>query len=90
MQIVIGAATELSIIGGAYVAGASAIIGGHGFFLIIPGVVGVGIYELYRFYKNRKVKELYGGLRDNNNTEYALEWELYFKTLKNSNLLFLV
>ena len=94
LQIAIGAATELSIIGGAYVAGyvagASAIIGGLVFFLIIPGIVGVGIYELYRFYKYRKVKELYGGLRDNNNTEYALERELYFKTLKNSNLLFLV
>ena len=82
LRIAIGAATELSFIGGVYVAGASAIIGGLGLFLIIPGVVGVGIYEIYRFYKNRKVKELYEGLRDNTNTEYALERELYFKTLK--------
>lgn len=50
--------------------------------MFLPGIIGVGIYELYRIYKNYNVKELYKGLKDVNNAEYALERELYFKTLK--------
>ena len=80
LRFAIGAATEFLILGAAAFAGTSIVIG---VFTIIPGIIGIGIYELYRyFYKNKNVKELYEGLKDVNNRRYAIERELYYKTLK--------
>ena len=82
LRVAIGAATEFVFYGATVVIGISAIIGGLGFLFFLPGIVGVGIYEIYRIYKNSNVKELYKGLSDANNKEYDLERELYFQTLK--------
>ena len=82
MRIAIGAVTEFAYMGATIVAGISAFVGGIGVLMFLPGIIGIGIYELYRIYKNRNVKELYKGLKDSNNAEYALERELYYKTLK--------
>ncbi len=48
----------------------------------IPEIIGIGIYELYRIYKIKNVKELYEGLKDDDNKKYAIERELYYKILK--------
>ena len=82
IRIAIGAVTELTFLGSTYIAGISGFIAIIGIWSLIPGLIGMGIYELYRFYKNFKVKELYKGLRDTSNIEYNLERELYFKTFK--------
>ena len=79
MRLAIGAATEFTFMGAAAIAGLSTVIG---VLTIIPGIIGVGIYELYRIYKNKNVKELYEGLKNVNNRRYEIERELYYKTLK--------
>ena len=75
LRLAIGAATEFAFMGAVAIAGLSILT-------IIPGIIGIGIYELYRIYKNKNVKELYEGLKDVNNRRYAIERELYYKTLK--------
>jgi hypothetical protein len=79
LRLAIGAATEFAILGAVAIAGLSTVIG---VFTIIPGIIGIGIYELYRIYKNKNVKELYEGLKNVNNRRYEIERELYYKTLK--------
>lgn len=82
LRIAIGAVTEFTFIGARFVAGFSLFVGAIGFHSLIPGIIGIGIYEIYRIYENSNIKELYKGLKDANNSEYDLERELYFKTLK--------
>ena len=82
IRIAIGAVTEFTFIGASFVAGVSMFVGAIGFLSLIPGIIGIAIYEIYRIYKNSNIKELYEGLKDVNNSEYDLERELYFKTLK--------
>ena len=60
MRLAIGAATEFAFMGAVAIAGLSILT-------IIPGIIGIGIYELYRIYKTKNVKELYEGLKDVNN-----------------------
>ena len=79
LRLAIGAATEFAFMGAVAIAGLSTVIG---VLTIIPGIIGLGIYELYRIYKNKNVKELYEGLKNVNNRRYEIERELYYKTLK--------
>lgn len=80
-RIGIRAVTQFTVMGATIVSGISGVIGGIGILIFLPGIIGIGIYELYRIYKNKNVKELYNGLKDSNNAEYDLERELYYKTL---------
>lgn len=82
IQIFIGAVSEITVIGSFVVAGISAAGTIVGFLMFLPALVGVGIYEIYRIYKNSKVKELYEGIKNPNNREYDLERELYLKAIK--------
>lgn len=82
IQIFIGAVSEITVIGSIVVAGISAAGTIVGFLMFLPALVGVGIYEIYRKYKNSKVKKLYEGIKNPNNREYDLERELYLKAIK--------
>ena len=85
IRIIAGAVSEFTLIGSfvsfvfAGIPAAATIVG---YLMFFPALAGVGIYEIYRIYKNRKVKKLYEGIKNPNNREYDLERELYLKAIK--------